>query len=103
MKGRQVAHVMEELIPQRQVQVVLSLEASDRYRLCPRSEYGPRLTAGNEMDEDEHDGDDPDDHHHGLKEPSNEKAGHESMVRLLSTRDRLWFSLQNFAVRYFFT
>ena len=103
VKAGQVPHVMDELVPQRQVQAVLFLETLDSDRLGPWPEYGPRLTAGDEMDEDEHDGDDPEDHHHGLQEPSNEEAGHESMVRLLPTRDRLWSRYKLPLSGYFFT
>ena len=79
----EVPEVAAELVPERQIQVVLFVELRNGDRLGPRAENGARLTPGNEVDQHEHDGDHPDDDHHGLQEPADEEAGHGAMLRTL--------------------
>ncbi len=102
---RQVPQVADELVPQREVEPVLLVEGCDGRRLGPGAEHRPRLPAGDQVDEDEHEGHHADDDDDGLQEPPDEEAGHGVMLGTLRAlrpiRDRLVSSLRR--LDYFFT
>jgi hypothetical protein len=80
VEARQVPQVVQELVPEGEIEPVLAVELRDGHRLCPRPEHRPCLPTWNEVDEDEHEGDDPDDHEDGLNQPSDEEADHGPML-----------------------
>ena len=80
---RQVPEVVEELVPQREIEPVLLVELRDRHRLGLRAEHRPRLPTWDQVDEDEHEGDHPDDHGDGLEKPPHEEADHGPMLGML--------------------
>ena len=89
---RQVPEVVQELVPQREIEPVLLVELCDRHRLGLGAEHRPCLPTGDQVDEEEHEGDHPDDHDDGLEKPPDEEAGHGPMLGTLrvltSIRDR---------------
>ena len=80
---RQVPQVADELVPYREVQPVLPVERRDRRRLGPGAEHRPRLPAGDQVDEDEHEGHHADDDDDGLEKSPDEETGHGPMLGTL--------------------